>query len=350
MSENKKKKIWIDLDNTPHVPFFKPIIEKLEQNGIEVFITARDRFQVCELADLHGLQYRKMGHLHGKNTIFKVSAILFRALQSIPVLLKEKPDLAIAHGSRSLLISAKLLNIPSVDIFDYEHASHVPFFSPKWIIIPQAITEELVNFDKDHTFRYPGIKEDVYACKFKPNNNIIDELGIDKRKIIILVRPPAVEAHYHKHLGEELFESVLNLIINRNDTQIILLPRNGKQTNDVKEKWKNYFSSGKISIPAKAVNGLDLIWHSDLVISGGGTMNREAAALKVPVYSIFGGKIGAVDKCLSQSKRLTFLRSIDDVHSKIVLRKRSLDQKLTGINSQALSKITGKIKTILEQL
>jgi len=47
-------KIWIDLDNTPHVPFFKPIIRELEKRGHEVVLTARDAFQVCELADRMG--------------------------------------------------------------------------------------------------------------------------------------------------------------------------------------------------------------------------------------------------------------------------------------------------------
>jgi uncharacterized protein len=350
LSQNKKKKIWIDLDNTPHIPFFKPIIEKLEQNRIEIFITARDRFQVCELANLHGLQYKKLGHLHGKNTIYKISALIIRALQSIPMLLKEKPDLAIAHGSRSQMISAKLLNIPSVRLFDYEHASHIPFLSPNWVIVPEVITEELVNFEKDFTFRYPGIKEDVYVSNFKPDNNIINELGLDKQKIIIIVRPPAIEAHYHQHLSEELFNTVLNMLTIREDNQIILLPRNEKQANDIKARWKDCFINEKITIPAKTVNGLNLIWHSDLVISGGGTMNREAAALGVPVYSIFGGKIGAIDQYLSENKRLTLLRSTKDIFSKIIITKRCRPETFKKSNSQALSTIVNKIQEILDKL
>jgi len=350
LSQNKKKKIWIDLDNTPHIPFFKPIIEKLEQNGIEVFITARDRFQVCELADLCGLHYKRVGKLHGKNTLFKISALMIRALQMFYILLKEKPVIAISHGSRSQIVAAKLLKIPSLEIFDYEHASNMPYFIPTWIIIPEIIPEESIKFDKNLTYRYPGIKEDVYVSGFKPDNNIVHALSIKKQKIIIILRPPAVEAHYHKHLSDELFENVLNTLTDREDTQIILLPRNQKQAEHIKGKWKNSFMNGKITIPAKAFNGLDLIWHSDLVVSGGGTMNREAAALGVPVYSIFGGKIGAVDKYLSENKRLTFLRRIEDIRSKIFLCKRNHPRKLTGNNKQALNTIVNKIENIMEQL
>ena len=54
-------KIWIDLDNTPHVPFFKPIIRELENRGHTVVLTARDAFQVCELATRMGLPYKKVG-------------------------------------------------------------------------------------------------------------------------------------------------------------------------------------------------------------------------------------------------------------------------------------------------
>jgi len=346
----KKKKIWIDLDNTPHVPFFKPIIEKLEKNGYDIFITVRDRFQVCELADLYGLHYKRIGRLHGKNTIYKISSLIIRALQIIPTLLKEKPDLAMSHGSRSLLISAALLNIPALGILDYEHASYIPIFKSKWILTPEIILKEKIKHDDRFIYQYPGIKEDVYASGFSPKENIKKELGLNEQKVIIIIRPPAVEAHYHKQLSDELFKSSLNFLTNRKDTQIILLPRNEKQTDNIKKIWKKFFTDGKITIPQKTVDGLNLIWHSDLVISGGGTMNREAAALGAPVYSIFGGNIGAVDEYLSEKGRLTLLRSIDDIESKIVIQKRRIPKNISNHNSETLNSIVRSINSIMEQL
>jgi len=265
-------------------------------------------------------------------------------------ILKEKPDLAIAHGSRSQLISAKLLNIPALEIFDYELASDIPFFKPKWIMTPEIIPKEQIKIHNIPTYQYPGIKEDVYVSRFIPDKNIKQEFGLNEQKIIIILRPPAVEAHYHKHLSDELFKYILNLLTERKNMQIILLPRNDKQAYDIKEKWKNYFVTGKIIIPKKAVNGLNLIWHSDLVISGGGTMNREAAALGVPVYSIFGGNIGSIDKYLSKNGRLTLLRSFEDIDSKIILKKWNRPEKLTKNNSETLNSIVNTIKIILQQL
>jgi len=348
LKENKK--IWIDLDNTPHVPFFKPIIEKLEKDECEIFITARDRFQVCDLADLYGLQYKKIGYFHGKNTIYKISSLILRALQIIPTLLKEKPDLAMAHGSRSQILSASLLNIPAITITDYELAHSVPIFRPKWIITPDIILKEKINLDDTHIYQYPGIKEDVYAPEFSPDKNFKRDLDLNEQKVITIVRPPAVEAHYHKQLSDDLFEYILNYLTKREEIQIILLPRNEKQADNIKKIWEKFFTDGKIIIPQKAVDGLNLIWHSDLVISGGGTMNREAAALGVPVYSIFGGNIGSVDKYLSDKGRLTLLRSFDDIESKIVLQKRRNQKNNSNNNSETLNSIVSSIKSIMEQL
>src|SRR5580658_7344135 len=73
------KKIWIDLDNSPHVPFFIPIIEGIERRGHQVFLTARDSYQVCELLRLHGLSCQVVGRHYGKRWILKLLGTAFRA-------------------------------------------------------------------------------------------------------------------------------------------------------------------------------------------------------------------------------------------------------------------------------
>jgi predicted glycosyltransferase len=95
------RKIWIDLDNSPHVPFFAPIIEELERAGCSVLVTARDCFQVCELADLLHLEYRRVGHHYGKNKVLKLTGLCWRALQLLSSVVRYKPQLALSHGSRS---------------------------------------------------------------------------------------------------------------------------------------------------------------------------------------------------------------------------------------------------------
>lgn len=314
--------IWIDLDNSPHVPFFAPIIRELEQRGHSITLTARDAFQVCELANLFGLNYRQVGRHYGKHRVLKAYGTCVRTLQLFPTTLGAKPDLALSHGSRSQLLTASIRGIPSLVIFDYEFARHLVFFGPTWVMVPSVIPDSATRQAPSRILKYPGIKEDVYAPGFRPDPSIKTQLGLDGRSLVVTVRPPASEAHYHNPKSDELFEAVIDFIGRTPDAKIILVPRNGKQEISVRRAWPDLFSAGKIIVPEHAVDGLNLIWHSDLVISGGGTMNREAAALGVPVYSIFRGRIGAVDRYLSDTGRLVLLHSVEDVHTKLMLSRR----------------------------
>jgi predicted glycosyltransferase len=109
------------------------------------------------------------------------------------------------------------------------------------------------------------------------------------------------------------------------------------------ERWPDLFSDGKMRIPEKIVDGLNLIWHSDFVISGGGTMNREAASLNVPVYSIFRGKIGAVDQYLSKTGRLVLLQNVEDLQTKILPVRRERPTRPQDRHSAALGRIVEQI-------
>jgi predicted glycosyltransferase len=349
VSGSVQKKIWIDLDNTPHVPFFKPIIEELNKRDYFIILTARDCFQVCELADLLSLPYKRIGRHYGKNKILKAIGTLFRAVQLMSVILREKPDLAISHGSRSQLVASAILNIPSIMITDYEYSHFFPIIKPRWLILPEVISDKLIKISKERILKYPGIKEDVYVPNVKPNPSIKDELGINE-ELIVTIRPPATEAHYHLPESEELFYAAMDFLINQKNISIILLPRNEKQAELIRKLYPEIFDKGKIIIPDHAVDGLNLIWHSDLVISGGGTMNREAAALGVPVYSIFRGKIGAVDQYLSETGRLTLLKSVEDVRTKIALNRRQKDAKPAHRNMNTLKSIVEGIEKITESI
>ena len=340
------QKIWIDLDNTPHVLFFNPIIDELHNRGFEVILTARDAYQVCELADKYGLQYKKIGHHYGKNKIMKVLGTLIRSGQMVRYVLSEKPRIAISHGSRSQQILVPVLGVPSIMIYDYEHAKAIDFFHPTWIMIPEVIPDHAIKFTKSKIFKYPGIKEDVYIPSFRPDSGILDELGIDDRNIIVTFRPPATEAHYHNPESEILFNIAIEHLAKFSDIRIILLPRNDSQKLDVQHRWQNLIAEGKLIIPDHVVDGPNLVWHSDFVISGGGTMNREAAALRVPVYSIFRGGIGAVDQYLVKIGRLVLLEKEDDIYSKVVVEKR-IRHATNGLEKGAvLNAIVDKIVQI----
>jgi predicted glycosyltransferase len=342
------KKIWIDLDNSPHVPFFAPVIEELERRGYPVLVTARDCFQVRELSELMGLSYKLIGHHYGKNKIRKIFGLCTRALQMYPTASRAKPVLAVSHGSRSQLISSKLLGIPALMIGDYEHAKLFALVSPAWLMVPEVIPDSSLDGSKSRILKYPGIKEDVYAPQFRPNEEIVKQLGLDSGQLVVTVRPPATEAHYHVAESDELFEEVLNYLGALPNLKVILLPRNDRQAVAIRQARPELFSSGKVTIPTHVVDGLNLVWFSDLVISGGGTMNREAAALGVPVYSIFRGKIGAVDRYLAASGRMTLVESREEVRTKILLQPRIRPATPVSASDASLKTLVEHIIAIAE--
>lgn len=333
MSQRNTKTIWIDLDNSPHVPFFVPIIKQLEERGYSVILTARDTFQVISLADYYRLTYRKVGKHYGANKLLKILGTIWRSLQLAQIVFYQKPDISLSHGSRALILLSSVLGIPTILLFDYEYAKHLPFLRPTLGIAPEVINKPQIGRQFSGGLRlYAGIKEDVYVPGFRPDPAIIQELNLNEDEIVVTLRPPASEAHYHNPESDRLFSRVVNFLGASSGVRMIILPRNEKTQKDfVRKTWPEWCLEGKITMPERVVDGLNLIWHSDLVISGGGTMNREAAALGVPVYSIFRGTLGAVDRYLAEHGRLVMIEQVEEVDSKIRLVKRSKDfQKSVG--------------------
>jgi predicted glycosyltransferase len=343
------KKIWIDLENTPHIPFFKPIIKELEQRGYCVVLSARDAFQVCELATQSGLTYVKIGRHYGKNMFFKILGLVWRSLQLVPFFLRERPALGLSHGSRAQILLCNLLRIPTVMIMDYEHAKTPFLLRPRWEIVPEVLFNQNLHCKtKERIRKYSGIKEDVYAPEFKPDPILRQELRLSDDDVIVTVRPPATEAHYHNPESDIFFIRFMDRVYRTPGVKAVLLPRNKAQETQIKANWPQWFGDSKVVVPQGAVDGLNLLWHSDLVVSGGGTMNREAAALGVPVYSIFRGKGGAVDRHLQNLGKLTLIESIEDVQNKILLKHR-IKTSLPSIGPrEALRQIVEQIEEIIK--
>jgi hypothetical protein len=330
------------MDNSPHVPFFRPIVQKLKESGCMIILTARNAFQVKDLAQLYGLECEFIGKHYGKSKLMKVAGLFVRSSQLLPTIAKQRPRLAISHGSRAQMMVAKWLRIPSVVLADYEHVTHLT--RPDWIVVPEAISKDIADkLASIGSIHYPGLKEDVYAAGFSPDESIVRELGLDIRDIIVTVRPPATEAHYHNNESDDLFAAAMNLLGKAENVRTVVLPRNPLQERNIRRRWQGLFETRRMVIPTTAVDGLNLVWHSDLVISGGGTMNREAAALGVPVYSIFRGKLGAVDKYLKDNGRLVMLNSPGAVGAEIKLVKRAAETITGRPVSAALDKIVDSI-------
>ncbi len=340
-------KVWIDLDNTPHVPFFIPIIRELKKRGHRVVVTARDAFQVCELADRKGLSCLKIGRHYGKNSLLKILGLLWRSSQLLPFYSREKPDIALSHGARSQLLLSNLMGKPTILISDYEFSKTPLLLTPRWEIVPDSLPTEGVHTKAQRVRKYAGIKEDVYAPEFIPDASLLDELGLGNGHIIVTVRPPANEAHYHNPESELLLEDLMKRICQASEVRAVLLPRNEQQEKQLRAKYPEWFSGGNAIVPSRAVDGLNLLWHSDLVVSGGGTMNREAAALNVPVYSIFRGKTGAVDRRLEQEGRLVMIRTSAEVKTKILFKQREKTANPNGGPRVALQDIVNHIEDII---
>ncbi|MCG7853528.1 MAG: DUF354 domain-containing protein, partial [Methanosarcinaceae archaeon] len=339
--------IWIDLDNTPHVPFFIPIIRELERRGHKVTLTARDAFQVCELADKMGLRYTKAGRHYGKSMARKLIGLLWRSVQLAPFILRQRPRLALSHGSRSQILLCNLFRIPTIQVMDYEYAQTIPFAHPRWMIVPTALAGKKLYTKEGYVRYYRGIKEDVYAPEFKPNPTLLKDLGLGQDEIVVTVRPPANEAHYYTPESDRLMLELMSRIHQTAGVRVVLLPRNQSQERNLKAHHPEWFLNDKTIIPSRVIGGLDLLWFSDLVVSGGGTMNREAAALGVPVYSIFRGKSGAVDLMLEKEGRLTMIHDVEEVWTSIRFIHRD---KIGGPDNrprEALEDIVNHIEEII---
>jgi len=342
------KKVWIDLDNSPHVPFFLPIIHRLQNSGYQVVLTARDSYQVCELLDFYHVKAQVIGKHYGKHKLFKVLGTVLRALQLIHFVRRERPDISVSHGSRGCVIASSLVGVPAVVLGDYEFTNKIKFLGPRWMIFPEMVPNDTIAGSGVTILKYPGIKEDVYVSNLKPDRGLRRRIGVGESDLLITVRPPATEAHYHNPESEELLVEALRRFRGQPATKILLLPRNKRQEAELREAWSNDVDAGNILIPSHVEDGLNLIWNSDLVISGGGTMNREAAALGVPVYSIFRGKIGAVDRYLAETGRLIMIETIEDVHMKLIPVRRSIAVDFHSDDRPALETILGYVESILE--
>lgn len=335
------RRVWIDLDNTPHVPFFIPIIRALEAEGHTVLVTARDAFQVRGLAEYHQLACTTIGRHYGASKVMKVTGTMWRTAQLLPYVLGARPDISMSHGSRPLVLASALLGIPTVLLFDYEHAARLPFLKPALGVTPASISSgDLANGFRYGIRTYQGLKEDVYVPSLRPNPGVLTELGVAVDEILVTIRPPATEAHYHNPEAERLFVDVVNLLGSTPNVRMVILPRTaGRQREFIERTWPDWCRQRTIIIPKRALDGINLVWFSDLVVSGGGTMNREAAALDVPVYSIFRGKLGAVDQYLANQGRLTLLATPEDVSQKLIPAKRHRAKERLGEARPALRQI-----------
>jgi predicted glycosyltransferase len=300
-------RVWIDITNSPHVPFFRPLIRLLREGGHEVDVTARAFAQTEELLALHDIEATVVGAHGGRSRFGKSRAMAARLRQLRHWAKPRRFDAALSHGSYDLTLTARRLGIPSTTTFDYEYALAQHQFGARAatrVVVPDAIpAERLTRYGlrPPKLVRYPGLKEEYYLADFEPDPRVAAELGIDPGRILVVLRPPPDVALYHRN-GNPLFARTLELLGRRGDVHAVVLPRTEEQRAYVRS-----LSLPSAIVPDHAVDAQSLIAAADLVISAGGTMNREAVALGVPVYTEFAGRLGGVDEQLVREGRLRVL-------------------------------------------
>ncbi len=335
-------RIWIDLANSPHVPFFHALIPEFTSRGHQIEITARDFAQTVELATKAHLMPHVVGGHGGGTFRGKAGNLVGRAAALRKWARSRGIDLALSHNSYAQIAAAAALGIKAVTLMDYEHqpANHLAFRLASRVIVPRAFpTAELRKYGASmgKVKRYDGLKEDVYLAHFKADESFSEELrrlGIAREDVLVVARPPAREALYHR-FENELFDQLLSRISSGDNRKVIFLPRTDAQRAEYESR-----KLPNVIMPREALDGANLIAAADLVVSAGGTMNREAAVLGVPAVSVYAGKWAAVDEQLVKGGRLKRVSSLQDVEALDVQRKRE-------VNPRNASKVRGDIVDLI---
>jgi uncharacterized protein len=322
-------RIWIDLTNSPHVLVMRPVIELLRADGHEVRVTARDFAQTLALCERFGIEHTAIGRHRGERLGAKAlglasrSAALVRWARADARAAGGQPfDIALGHGSNDVSVAAALLRVPSSTMFDYEWATvqhNVNCRLARTVVVPEAIPpQRLYRYGaRGKIAAYEGLKEEYYLADFAPDATVLEELSLDAERPIVVVRTPPEVSLYHR-FENDLFASVLERLREAaavEGVQPVVLPRVASQRAELRDV------PGFV-VPERAIDAQSLIAYADLVISAGGTMNREAVALGVPVYTTFEGRPGAVDERLIGEGRMRRLSAAEGLQ----LAKRDLAQ------------------------
>jgi predicted glycosyltransferase len=308
-------RIWVDLTNSPHVLVMRPLIEAMREDGHEVEITARDFAQTIQLLERFDMQHTQIGRHRGGRMLDKAVGLFDRSLALTKWGRGRRFDIAMGHGSNDVSVAAKLLRIPAATAFDYEWATvqhNVNCRLCRAVVVPDAIPpERLYRYGARGKIRaYEGLKEEYYLAGFEPDESVLGELGLDRSRPLVVVRTPPDVSLYHR-FENDLFRQVLERL---RGEQAVVLPRTPAQREELAR-------AGGFIVPERAIDAQSLIAFADLVISAGGTMNREAVALGTPVYTTFEGRLGAVDEKLLREGRMERLSDPDQ----IALAKRTTE-------------------------
>jgi predicted glycosyltransferase len=287
-----------------HVLVFRPLIALLRERGAEIEVTSRDYGQTVQLLELHGIDADVLGRHGGRSRLGKARSLASRLNDLRRWARGRSFDAALAHGSHELTLTARRLGIPSATTFDYEFAwlqHQLGLRAATRVVVPEAIPpERLARYGvrPPKLRRYPGLKEEYYLADFQPDPAALAQFSVDPARTLVVIRTPPDVALYHRR-SNPLFPQVLEHIGRNESVDAIVIPRTEEQ-----RAYVRGLGLASVQVPEEAVDAQSLIAFADLVVSAGGTMNREAVALGVPVYTTYGGRLGGVDEMLIREGRL----------------------------------------------
>ncbi|HEV7398854.1 MAG TPA: DUF354 domain-containing protein [Solirubrobacterales bacterium] len=310
-------RVWVDCTAAAHPLVLRPVIERLEGRGHEVIVTAREYGQTLGILDRLGIPYTAVGSHGGASALGKGRALAGRSSQLARLVWQRRPQLALAHGSVDLAVVSSLFRMPSAQMQDYEFAGwqrQIAFRAARKVLMPDSIPLERlkrIGAKERKLVRYPGLKEEYYLADFTPDAGVLDELGLDREKVLVVVRPPPETSEYHAR--NDVYGESIRYLAQADSVQAVVIPRTERQGKEVRE-----MQAANLIVPERAIDAQSLIAFADLVVSAGGTMNREAVALGTPVFTTFAGRMGGVDEALIADGRLRVLADPAD----LPLRKR----------------------------
>jgi predicted glycosyltransferase len=297
-------RVWVDLANSPHVPLFVPIVRALEERGDEVVLSARDHAQTVPLARAAWPEVEVVGGESPSGRMRKAGSVLSRAEALRRFARRNRPDLALSHGSYAQVLAARLARVPAVTMMDYEHqpANHLSFRLARRVIVPQSFPRtSLQRFGArpEKVVRYEGFKEELYLADVVDDPSLLEALGLDQNRVTAAMRPPPEGTLYHRNPNPR-FDEILEYVLAQG-AQVVLLPRTAVQA----ERYRRT----SVVVPDEPVDGRALLATVDLTVGAGGTMTRESALLGTPTYTVFAGELAAVDAELIRQGRIADLRA-----------------------------------------
>jgi uncharacterized protein len=296
------------MTNVAHPIVLRPLVELLERDGHEVEITARPLSHTLDLLDAWGHRYTAIGRYGGASKAGKARAAVDRIARLVSFARGRRFDHALGHASADLPPVCRALRIPNTTMFDYEWATlqhHVICRLATRVVVPEAIPPERLRrygAKPPKLVRYPGLKEEYYLADFEPDRSVLEKLGLPAGEPLCIVRTPPSYALYLGGSENELLPPLLRRL-ERQGCWTVVLTRTPEQRAAVSS-----LGLERTITPERAQDGRSLVALADALVSAGGTMNREAAVLGTPVWSIFEGPLGGVDELLVREGRLKILR------------------------------------------